>query len=202
MHGALTMDIEQTGGNGPLTVSEFRNELLAAMPVLRRYARSLTDRHDRIDDLVQETLMRAWSHRISFRAGTNLEAWLVTILKNEFCTYLRKARHEVEDPDGLYARDCAVLPNQYYHVELTALNAALSKLPDGQKKALSLVVLSGFPYAKAAKACHVKVGTVKSRIKRARERLAQLLETEGSHDFGSDTAVQGVVAGLRSQHMN
>ena len=174
--------------------SEFDQELLAAVPMLRRLALSLMRQADRVDDLVQETLTKAWGHRMSFRPGTNLEAWLVTILKNEFYTFKRRTRREIEDPDGRYARNAAVLPNQQSFVDLMALKGALAQLPAGQRRALTLIVLSGLSYAEAAQVCRVKIGTIKSRVGRARSRLAGLLGADGPNDFGADIAVQAAVA--------
>jgi RNA polymerase sigma-70 factor (ECF subfamily) len=196
MNIAITTQTEEPGTKTVLAISEFGKELLAAMPRLRRLALSLVGRSDRVDDLVQETLMKSLSHRTSFRAGTNLQAWLATILINEFYTYKRRARREVEDPDGRYARNAVVLPDQHGYLDLVALNAALARLPVNQQKALSLVVVSGLPYAEAARACRVKTGTIKSRIKRARTRLAELMGTDGLYEFGPDAAVQAAVAQL------
>jgi RNA polymerase sigma-70 factor (ECF subfamily) len=192
MNVAVETKNGEPGTETALDIGEFGKELLAAMPMLRGFARSLMGRSDRVDDLVQETLMKALSHRTSFRAGTNLQAWLITILRNEFFTYKRRTRREVEDPDGRYARNAVVLPDQDSHLELIALNVALARLPAGQQRALNLVVLSGLPYAEAAEACHVKTGTIKSRIKRARIRLAERLGAEGLYEFGPDAAVQAV----------
>ncbi len=161
-------------GKSPVS-SEFRDGLIAAIPGLRAFGMSLTARPDRADDLVQETLMKAWNHHDSYQPGTNLRAWLFTILRNEFYTHIRKRRREVEDADGVYAGAVAVSGGQESHLEMAELQLALVQLPDDQREAIVLVGASGFSYQEAAEICGVAVGTVKSRVSRAREKLALLL---------------------------
>lgn len=158
--------------------SQFRDDLLAAIPSLRAFGMSLTSRSDRADDLVQETMIKAWAHHQSFAPGTNMKAWLFTILRNEFYTQLRKRRREVEDADGVHSSKVSVQGNQESHLELADLTLALAKLPDDQREAIVLVGASGFSYEEAAKICGCAVGTVKSRVSRARERLVELLQLE------------------------
>jgi RNA polymerase sigma-70 factor, ECF subfamily len=156
----------------------FRDDLLAAIPSLRAFGLSLTSRGDRADDLVQETLMKAWKYHESFTAGTNMKAWLYTILRNEFYTQLRKRKREVEDADGLHSNKVAVQGEQEGHLEMADLTNALSKLPEDQREAIVLVGASGFSYEEAAKICGCAVGTIKSRVNRARNRLAVLLQID------------------------
>ena len=155
--------------------NDFREQLIAAIPGLRAFGMSLTARSDRADDLVQETLMKAWHHHDSYQPGTNLRAWLFTILRNEFYTVIRKRRREVEDADGIHAGAVAVNGGQEGHLDMVDLRAALAQLPDDQREAIILVGASGFSYQEAAEICGVALGTVKSRVSRARERLAALL---------------------------
>ena len=155
--------------------NDFRDQLIAAIPGLRAFGMSLTARPDRADDLVQETLMKAWHHHDSFQQGTNLRAWLFTILRNEFYTHIRKRRREVEDADGVYAGAVAVNGGQEGHLDMADLRSALLQLPDDQREAIILVGASGFSYQEVAEICGVAVGTVKSRVSRARERLARIL---------------------------
>ena len=161
-------------GKAPAS-NDFRDQLIAAIPGLRAFGMSLTARPDRADDLVQETLMKAWHHHDSFQQGTNLRAWLFTILRNEFYTHIRKRRREVEDADGVYAGAVAVNGGQEGHLDMADLRSALLQLPDDQREAIILVGASGFSYQEVAEICGVAVGTVKSRVSRARERLARLL---------------------------
>ena len=161
-------------GKAPAS-NDFRDQLIAAIPGLRAFGMSLTARPDRADDLVQETLMKAWHHHDSFQQGTNLRAWLFTILRNEFYTHIRKRRREVEDADGVYAGAVAVNGGQEGHLDMADLRSALLQLPDDQREAIILVGASGFSYQEVAEICGVAVGTVKSRVSRARERLARIL---------------------------
>lgn len=154
---------------------EFRDQLVAAIPGLRAFGMSLTARTDQADDLVQETLMKAWHHQDSFEAGTNLRAWLYTILRNEFYSQIRKRRREVEDADGEYASKVATAGGQESNLDMADLRLALAKLPEDQREAIVLVGASGFSYQEAAQISGAAVGTVKSRVSRARDRLAALL---------------------------
>lgn len=154
---------------------KFREDLIAAVPGLRAFAISLTARSDVADDLVQETLMKAWKHHQSFRPGTNMRAWLYTILRNEFYTHLRKRKREVEDVDEQYSSRASVAAEQDGHLNMADVRNALGKLPDDQREAIILVGASGCSYDEAAEICGVAVGTIKSRVNRARSKLALLL---------------------------
>ena len=154
---------------------DFRDELLAAIRGLRAFGMSLTGRADLADDLVQETLMKAWNHHASYQEGTNFRAWLYTILRNEFYTQLRRRRREIEDANGEYSSAVVVAGEQDGHLEMADLRVALAKLPDDQREAIVLVGASGFSYQETAEICGVAVGTVKSRVSRARERLVTML---------------------------
>ena len=136
---------------------------------------SLCGDKERADDLVQETLFKAWNHLDSFKEGTNLKAWLFTILRNTYFSERRKRRREVEDADGSYAATLATHPEQHGHMEMQDFRAALVKLPDDQREALVLVGAAGFSYEEAAEICGCAVGTIKSRVNRARNRLADML---------------------------
>jgi RNA polymerase sigma-70 factor (ECF subfamily) len=172
-----------------------RDQILAAVPSLRAFAISLCGNVDRADDLVQETLLRALANIDSFQPGTNLPAWLFTILRNLFRSEYRKRRREVEDADGSYAETLKAQPSQTGHVEFQEFRAALAKVPPDQREALILVGASGFSYEEAAEICGCAVGTIKSRVNRARTRLAQLLHIENPNDFGPDRATRAVLTG-------
>jgi len=160
--------------------------ILKAIPRLRAFAISLTGNVDRADDLVQETLLRGLNHIESFQPGTNLQAWLVTILRNQFYTSFRKRKREVEDPDGVFAGRMFCAPEQDGHLALQDVQAALARLPVEQREALLLVSAEGYSYEEAATICGTNIGTIKSRVNRARTRLAELLNFEG--DSFSSTA--------------
>ena len=172
-----------------------RDGVLAAVPNLRAFAMSLSGSLDRADDLVQETLLRALANIDSFEPGTNLPAWLFTILRNQFRTEYRKRRREVEDADGRYASTLMAYPEQHSRIELEEFRRALDKLTADQREALILVGASGFSYEQSAKICGCAVGTVKSRVNRARIKLGHLLSIEGSADFGTDRPSRAVDPG-------
>jgi RNA polymerase sigma-70 factor (ECF subfamily) len=171
-----------------------RDAMLGAVPSLRAFAISLSGNVDRADDLVQETLLRAVANIDSFQPGTNMSAWLFTILRNLFRSEYRKRRREVEDADGSYAESLKSHPEQEGRVELQEFRTALSKLPADQREALILVGAAGFSYEEAAAICECAVGTIKSRVNRARTRLADLLAIEGAEDFGPDHATRAILA--------
>jgi RNA polymerase sigma-70 factor, ECF subfamily len=170
-----------------------RDAVLAAVPSLRAFAISLSGNVDRADDLVQETLLRALVNIDSFSPGTNLSAWLFTILRNLFRSEYRKRRREVEDTDGSYAESLKSQPEQEGRVEFQEFRTALAKLPADQREALILVGASGFSYEEAAGICECAVGTIKSRVNRARTRLAELMSIESADDFGPDRAIRAVL---------
>src|SRR5712672_4007682 len=178
--------------NPPPSVSE---AMLGAVPSLRAFAISLSGNVDRADDLVQETLLRAWANLNSFEPGTNMSAWLFTILRNLFRSEYRKRRREVADSEGTYAETLKTQPEQTSRVEFEEFRAALAKLPADQREALVLVGASGFSYEEAAQICGSAVGTIKSRVNRARTRLAELLAIEGAREIGPDSTTQAVLTG-------
>jgi len=179
-----------------MTTPPFRDELLRTLPHLRAFAISLSGNVDRADDLVQETLVRALANVDRFQPGTCLQAWLFTILRNLFRTEFRKRRREVEDPDGLMAGGLAVLPNQSGRLEFQELLGALAKLPHDQRETLLLVSAEGFSYEETARITGTQLGTVKSRVNRARTRLAELMNVRREEDFGPDRVVQAVLHGI------
>ncbi len=165
---------------------DIRKALLAAIPSLRAFAISLCGSTDRADDLVQETLVKAWSHIGSFTEGTNMPAWLFTILRNLFYSnYLRK-RREVEDPDGALAGQLVTLPDQNSHMDFLDFRSALQQLPADQREAIILVGASGLSYEDAASICGCAIGTMKSRVNRARNRLSELLAFDGGQNFTTE----------------
>ena len=161
--------------------AEFTRGLLAAAPTLRAFAISIVGRVDRADDLVQDTMLKAWAAYDSFEPGSNLKAWLFTILRNAATTQFRRARREVEDADDKMALGLASEPEQPGHLALDEMRRALNELPGDQREAVLLVGAAGFSYEEAAESCATAVGTIKSRVSRGRAALAGKL-------FG-DTAV-------------
>jgi RNA polymerase sigma-70 factor, ECF subfamily len=174
---------------------EFEEALVGAISHLRAFARSFANDPQRADDLVQETLVKAWNSRDSFTPGTNFRAWLFTILRNVYFSQHRKLRREVDDPDDQYQNSLAVQPEQYGHLDMADFKTALLTLPPDQREALVLVGAEGFSYEEAAQICGCAVGTIKSRVNRARNRLVELLGDDdlksGSHgDTEPDPAGQ------------
>ena len=159
-----------------LPSDDFRDRLIAEIKHLRAFAISLSGSVSAADDLVQETLLRAWRKSEQFRVGTNLRAWLLTILRNTFYSSFRKRVHEVQDGDGVYAGPLAVSGGQEGHVDLQDFRRALAKLPEKHREVLILVGASGHTYEEAAAICEVEVGTIKSRLSRARSKLIKLLD--------------------------
>src|SRR6202041_3762355 len=178
---------------------DIKDDLLGAIPNLRAFAISLCGRGARADDLVQETLVKAWANIHSFEPGSNMIAWLYTILRNEFYSEYRKRRHEVGDEEGRHAARLATRPTQEGHMQFQDFRAALDRLAADHREALILVGASGLSYEDAAAICGCAVGTMKSRVNRARTRLADLLAIDSVDDFGPDRATRaGLPGGGRS----
>jgi RNA polymerase sigma-70 factor (ECF subfamily) len=162
-----------------LVDQSFIDGILASVMSLRAFAISLTRDADQAEDLVQETVLRAVSKHEQFVAGTNLQAWLFTILRNQFFSEHRKSMREVEDGDGSYAATLIALPEQEDRIMIHELEAALRKLPEGQREAILLVGADGLSYEEAAQVLGCAVGTVKSRVNRARNCLAEFMRLAG-----------------------
>ncbi len=168
----------------PATSSaELKEDLIAQIPKLRAFAMSLCGNPDRADDLVQETFIKAWGHLGSFVEGSNLVAWLFTILRNVYFTQHRKRRREVPDIDGAYSDRLSVAPGQNAHMDMLDFRAALARLSAEQRAALVLICAAGHTYDEAAQICDCAVGTVKSRVSRARAELAAMLSVRSGADF-------------------
>jgi RNA polymerase sigma-70 factor, ECF subfamily len=175
------------------TSPAFKADLLGAIPSLRAFAVSLAQNADKADDLVQETLVKAWDKQASFQPGTNLKAWLFTILRNEFYSQMRKRGREVQDSDGVMTGRLAVHPSQHGLLDLEDFRAALEQLPEDQREAIILIGASGFSYEEAAEICECAVGTIKSRVSRARSRLQEILQISGEAEFGPDAIATQVM---------
>jgi RNA polymerase sigma-70 factor, ECF subfamily len=174
-------------------VRSVKDDLLAALPNLRAFAISLCGRTARAEDLVQETLVKAWANIGSFEPGSNMIAWLYTILRNEYYSEFRKRRHEVGDEDGRHAARMATRPTQEGHMQFLDFRDALDRLAEDHREALILVGASGMSYEDAANACGCAVGTMKSRVNRARAKLAELLAMPANNHLGSDMAWDAAV---------
>ncbi len=166
-----------------------KQKLVEALPMLRTFARSLTGSAEVANDMVQEAIAKALANRDKFKPGTNFEAWLVTILRNHYYSECRKKRREVEDADGVYAGKLSVKGGQTDHLDMQDFLNALQLLPDDQREALILVGAGGFSYQDAAEIVGAQVGTVKSRVSRARNRLTELMNGEEELPDATEDAI-------------
>jgi RNA polymerase sigma-70 factor (ECF subfamily) len=155
--------------------SQARADLVSRIPELRAFAISLCRSADRSDDLVQDTLLSAWTHLDHFEEGTNLGAWLATILRNRFVNLYRKQRLRSEVQGTGHVEATPTVPNQDGWEISADLEHALARLPAHQRQAVLLVGADGLSLAEAAAVCRCEVGTIKSRVSRARVRLSVLL---------------------------
>jgi RNA polymerase sigma-70 factor, ECF subfamily len=183
------------------TDAQFKADLLDLIPFLRAFARSLCGNQETADDLAQETLVKAWQARNMFAPGTNLKAWLFTILRNQFYSDRRRAWRQAPWDQDAAERIPGSSAEQSWAAELSDTARALSQLSDEQREALILVGAGGFSYEDAAAICHCAVGTVKSRVARARKSLLSILEGEDplppvSHAQAEGDAAEGILAQL------
>jgi RNA polymerase sigma-70 factor, ECF subfamily len=155
-----------------------RSAILDAMPQLRAVALSLCRDRDRANDLTQEALLRACVNIDKFKPGSNMLAWLITIMRHQYYSEYRRRCWWVEDADGSYAESLLSEPDQIACLEHQDLCAALAELPKDLRRALMLVAVDGLSYEEAGRTCNCSVGTVKSRVHRARERLAAKLSMD------------------------
>lgn len=177
---------------------ELHDQIVEVIPNLRAFARSLVSNPSQADDLVQGALTRALSNLDKFEAGTNLRAWMFTILRNLYYSELRKRRREVEDSDGGYAAMLSTQPNQLAALELKDFRRALAQLPPEQREALILIGASGFSYEDAARICGCAIGTMKSRVNRGRNRLADILQIDPSRDLGGSKSISNMLEGKQA----
>ncbi len=173
-----------------MSPGSFKDDLVAEIPGLRAFAVSLCGSVTTADDLVQEALLRAWSNSDKFQPGTSLRAWLFTILRNIYYSQYRKRAREVQDSDGFYARRLTVPGDQESHLDLEDFRKAMTKLPAEQREVLTLIGASGLSYEEAAAICGVEIGTIKSRLSRARSRLVELLGLDETADTPVEARVR------------
>ncbi len=162
--------------------TDWRDDVIALIPSLRAFAWSLSHNSADADDLVQDTLIKAWTHRDKFEPGTNLRAWLFTILRNTYYTSVVRKRREVADEDGKHAARLSAQPTQDWSVAVTSMRAALQQLPHEHREALILVGAAGMSYEEAAEICGCALGTIKSRVNRARIKLLRIMDADDAAD--------------------
>ena len=177
---------------------DFKAELAQVIPQLRAFGRSLSGNRDLADDLVQETLLKAWAARGRFQAGTNMRAWTFIILRNLFLSQMRRSRFTGEWDDLVADKLLAAPAGQDRQVELGDVERALVRLPQSQREALILVGAGGFAYEEAAEICGVAVGTIKSRVARGRVALEALMDgndlaPRSTHHRGEKSALDTIM---------
>ncbi len=179
-----------------MTTPDPRDELVDHLPALRAFAMSLTRNRATADDMMQDTVLKAWSNIDKFTPGTNMRAWLFTILRNNFYTSRRKLNREVADVDDVMSGQLSVKPEHDGRLQMMDFKVAFNQLPDEQREALILVGASGFSYEDAGEMCGVATGTMKSRVNRGRAKLTQLLKLEDDDTLElTDQATMAVVSG-------
>ncbi len=177
-----------------MTDATFGEQMVAQIPYLRAFAISLSGSYSVADDLVQDTLVKAWSHADSFEPGTNFRAWLVTILRNTYFSQYRKRSREVQDSDNVLAEQIPVKGGQESNVTMQDVQKALDKLAPEHREILLMIGITELSYEEAAKVCNIAVGTVKSRLNRARAKLAEHLGLSGVHEIDYDPTMTGLAA--------
>jgi RNA polymerase sigma-70 factor (ECF subfamily) len=191
---ARTVQDDAAGPDG-VGGHSWRDAVVLMIPALRAFAWSLSHNSADADDLVQDTLIKAWTHRDRFEVGTNLRAWLFTILRTTYYTAAVRRRREVRDETGKYAATLATGPTQDWSLAMRALQAALAQLPDEHREALILVGAAGLTYEEAAEVCGCALGTIKSRVNRARARLLRIMDAEEASDaFAGETHLPAAAA--------
>ncbi len=184
--------------SAPPSGSDPRDEIVTHLGSLRAFAVSLTRNGSAADDLVQETIVKAWKNIDKFKPGTNLRAWLFTIQRNTFYSQRRKAKREVADSDGEMAAQLSVKPHHDGRLAMQDFRAAFAELPVEQREALVLVGAEGMTYEEAAETCGVAIGTIKSRVNRGRKRLAELMDLKD--DESLELTDQATVAVVQDSH--
>lgn len=170
-----------------------KDELISLLPNLRGFAMSLSRNRATADDMVQDTVMKAWARIDTFEPGTNMKAWLFTILRNTYYTRHRKMKREVPDVDGAFSYTMAVKPDHDGRLQLRDFKEAFETLPVEQREALVLIGVQGFSYEEAAATAGVAVGTVKSRVNRARAALTELMDLDDDALEMTDSATTSVI---------
>lgn len=174
-----------------------RDEIVEHLAPMRAFAISLTRNSALADDMVQDALVKAWTNIDQFQTGTNMRAWLFTILRNNYYSLHRKRKREVEDVDGKMSATLAQKPDHDGRLQMRDFYAAFDQLNDEQREALILVGAGGFSYDEAAETCGVAVGTIKSRVNRARARLADLMDLNDDEPLDMTDMVTGSIVSAK-----
>jgi RNA polymerase sigma-70 factor (ECF subfamily) len=169
------MDIQTIADN------EFKTELTGLIPQMRAFARSLCRDATAADDLAQDALLKAWNNRASYQPGTNMKAWTFMILRNQFYSDKRRSWRSTQLDPEVAERTLVAVSNPIASLELDEVRRALAMLPEDQREALILIGAGGLSYEEVSEICDCAIGTIKSRVSRARDRLASILE-DGAYD--------------------
>lgn len=191
---SATIEAEAISDAAPaqaLSDREFKRALADVAPHLRAFARGLCGCRDRADDLAQEAMLRAWAARHRYAAGTNFKAWTFTILRNHFYSEARRARFHGEYDEVAAERILRAEASQESALELTDVIRALSAIPKSYREALVLVAAGNLSYEEISHICGIALGTVKSRICRARSMLAKIIESGQLPDFRHNFVLSG-----------
>ncbi|MFK7869456.1 MAG: RNA polymerase sigma factor [Roseobacter sp.] len=181
-----------------MTADDPRDALIAHLPAMRAFAVSLTRNATLADDMVQDAVVKAWTNFDKFETGTNLRAWLFTILRNTYYSQRRKAAREIADVDNVLTEALAEKPSHDGRLQMTDFRDAFARLNDEQREVLLLVGALGFSYDEAADMCGVAVGTIKSRTNRARQRLAKLMALNDDEGLEmTDDATMSVITSAK-----
>jgi len=171
-----------------------KDELVTHLPALRAFALSLTRNRATADDMMQDAVLKAWSNMDKFQPGTNMRAWLFTILRNNYYSSRRKLNREVADVDNVFSDTLSVKPDHDGRLQMMDFKVAFEQLADEHREALILIGASGFSYDDAAEMCGVATGTMKSRVNRARAKLTELLQLDDDQALElTDSATMAVV---------
>ena len=187
-------DQSQANGADAQAEKTFKADLIALIPHMRAFARTMTGNPAQADDLAQEALAKAWQCRDSFTMGTNMKAWAFMILRNQFYSDMRRAWRSVQLDQDAAERTLLATDDPDAPIQLNELRMALAALPVDQREALILVGAGGLSYEEAAEICQCAVGTVKSRVSRARDALRRIMESgDFERDDGRASNSMGVV---------
>jgi RNA polymerase sigma-70 factor (ECF subfamily) len=181
----------ESGPIATLSDADFKRALTDVAPHLRAFARALSGCRDRADDLAQEAMLRAWAARNRYSAGTNFKAWTFTILRNHFYSEARRSRFHGEYDEIAAERILRAPAPQEGAIELGDVLRALTVIPENYREALILVAAGNLSYEEIASICGIALGTVKSRICRARAMLSQVIESGQLPDFRHNFVLSG-----------
>ena len=173
---------ERSGEENPQRDEAFRLELVQLIPHLRAFARTLTGDQASADDLAQDALMKAWDARASYQMGTNMKAWTFMILRNQFYSEKRRSWRQTQLDQEAAERTLVAVDDPTSPLALDELRLGLGMLPAEQREALVLVGAGGFAYEEAADICGCALGTIKSRVNRARARLLKVMDIDQPSD--------------------